>query len=450
MPRLDQLSETASPAGHATGEALIQSSVGLRRRLVRALVSRDTASFARGWPGKALVGIVLVAVPAVMLFTSLRGGTYADDSWRALLMLAVLVVAYLASRRLVLTVLVAGIVVSLTSWALVPAVATAPHGDPAVLARLSQERGIGMLDGFRDVSVAMVDLDAAQPVRFGGLGADATTPMEVGSLTKAMTGLVIADSVRRGELRMDVPVATYLPGLVGSLAGTVTMNELVTHTAGYAEFGAETLRRAVWDAPFGRNFLATDMTQMIEEIREGTLPTRGHYAYSTLGAAAAGQAVAAAAGMSYSELMRTRLFAPLGMTHTAIEDEHPLVPNGSSKSGFPVEPWVLHAYAPGGGAVSTAGDLAQFATTLLGGTAPGMTALEPTTPTSQSDTLIGQFWHTTTSQTGQTITWHSGETGGYTTYFGLDRANHTAAIVLSDVANRATDHLGSDLLANRN
>ena len=96
---------------------------------------------------------------------------------------------------------------------------------------------MGMLAGYESVAVAEVDLDSEQPVRLAGIGADDTTPMEVGSLTKAMTGLVIADAVRRGEIRMDAQVSTYLPDLKGSPAGTVTMHELVTHTSGIAEFG---------------------------------------------------------------------------------------------------------------------------------------------------------------------------------------------------------------------
>src|SRR5450759_3866454 len=87
----------------------------------------------------------------------------------------------------------------------------------------------------------------------------ASTPMEVGSLTKAMTGLVVADSIRRGELRLDAPVSTYLPQLHGAAAGDVTMGELVTHRAGYAEFGAATLRRAAWSAPVGRNWITTSL-----------------------------------------------------------------------------------------------------------------------------------------------------------------------------------------------
>ena len=269
-------------------------------------------------------------------------------------------------------------------------------------------------------------------------------------MTKAMTGLVIADAVRRGEVRMDAPVATYLPQLEGSPAGTATLQELVTHTAGYAEFGAATVRRAAWMAPLGKNFFTADSAQMTEETRNQTLRGRGRYAYSTLGSAIAGQAVAAAAHLSYPDLMRTRLFEPLGMSDTAIQVGHPLVAGGRSESGLPVQPWVMDAYAPGGAAVSTTRDLAKLATALLDGTAPGMAALEPTTATDQSNTRIGSFWRTSTWVTGQTITHHAGQTSGYASYLGLDRPRHKAVIVLSDIANDgATSAASSSSTASR-
>jgi CubicO group peptidase (beta-lactamase class C family) len=319
-----------------------------------------------------------------------------------------------------------------------------------VLAHIDQQAGMGMLAGLRHLAVAEVDLGATKQVRLAGIGADDQTPMEVGSMTKAMTGLVIADAVRRGEIRMDVQISTYLPQLKGSPAGAATMSQLVTHSAGYVQFGAATLRRAAWKAPLGQNFLTTDTAQMTQEARSQTLSRRGTYAYSTLGAATAGSAVAAAAHLSYANLMRTRLFEPLGMSHTAVEDNHALVRTGKSSTGLPVQPWVMHAYAPGGAIVSTTGDLAKLATALLKGTAPGMAALAPTHATDQSNTRIGAFWHVSTWDTGQTITWHNGQTGGYASYLGIDRARHTAVIVLSDVAddNAATD-LGIELLAYR-
>lgn len=417
----------------------------------RRLSVRPTrATESRRWLRRAVAAFVLVLAPVAMLFQSLRSGHYADDSWVGILMAIVLIVVFVAIRRLLPTLLVAALVVGLTVWAVTPSALAAPTGDSLVLAKVYQARDSGLLTRQRDIAVALVSLHGAAPARFAGLGASDATPMEIGSLTKAMTGLVIADSVRRGEIRMDEPISTYLPQMAGVPAGTVTMHELVTHTAGYTAFGPTALWRATWSAPFGRNFLDGDLSELFSDARLGRLETRGTYAYSTLGAAIAGQAVAAAAGMTYPDLMQTRLFGPLGMTHTFIQGAHALVPGGWSTSGLAVQPWLLGAYAPGGGGVSTTRDLAILATALLDGSAPGMSALDPTTVSTQSDTCVGIFWHTTTLPTGKTITWHGGQTGGYTTYFGLDRAAGTAAIVLSDVANPATDVLGFAMLAKTN
>ncbi len=392
---------------------------------------------------------MLIAVPAMMILISAGGGRfgqYADDSWKALLMLAVLLGGYLVTRRLVLTVLIGTVTVAVVSGALAPDLSTARNGDDTVLGHLDNQARMGMLAGYESVAVAEVDLDSGHPVRLAGIGADGTTPMEVGSMTKAMTGLVIADAVRRGEIRMDAPVSTYLRQLEGSPVGTVTMHELVTHSSGIAEFGNSTLRRAAWKAPLGLNFFTSTSAQMTSEARAQELRGRGDYAYSTLGSALAGQAVAAAAHMSYPDLMRTRLFEPLGMRHTAIEFDHPLVEGGQSATGLVVQPWVMDAYAPGAAAVSTTRDLAKLATALLDGTAPGMSALEPTNGTDESNSRIGAFWEVSTWETGQTITAHAGQTGGYASYLGLDRPHHKAVIVLSDVANDASN-LGTQLLA---
>ena len=118
----------------------------VRRRPLRTLLVRDTASFARHWWGKLLVAAVLVALPAAMVVTSLGGsryGRYADDSWKALLMLVVLAGAYLASRRLVITVLVGAATVALVSWALSPNLADTRNGDATVLADIDLQADRG-------------------------------------------------------------------------------------------------------------------------------------------------------------------------------------------------------------------------------------------------------------------------------------------------------------------
>jgi hypothetical protein len=77
-----------------------------------------------------------------------------------------------------------------------------------------------------------------------------------------------------------------------------------------------------------------------------------------------------------------------------------------------------------------------------------MSALEPMAGTDQSNSRIGTFWQISRWQTGQTITSHAGQSGGYASYLGVDRPRNKAVIVLSDVANDASD-LGTQLLARR-
>lgn len=422
--------------------------LGVRHRPVRELWARDTQTVAATAWGKAYVAVVLLLVPASMVAKA--AGVWLQDGWTVLLLAVMLLVVYALLRRIVVALAVTGVVVATTVAIMAPQLATAGHGDAGLLARLASLRSTGTLDGFHDLSIATVDLGTARPVRLASLGTTSTTPMEIGSISKAMTGLVIADAVQRGQISMTVPVWTYLPRLRGSAAGQVTMQELVAHSAGYADFGPATIRRAFWSAPLGRGFLTADVNQTLQEARGGDLATRGSYAYSSLGAATAGQAVAAAAGMNYPDLMRTRLFEPLGMKDTAIQTIRPLVAGGQTASGLPTRPWLFSGYAPAGATVSTAEDLTRFATALLDGTAPGMQALTATAPTDRDNTTIGDFWQVTHWQTGQTVTWHNGQTSGYTAYIGLDRQHRQAVVVLSDVARDDVTDLGVRLLARGN
>jgi CubicO group peptidase (beta-lactamase class C family) len=318
-----------------------------------------------------------------------------------------------------------------------PALAGEHSGDPRILAELAR------YEGFKNLSVAVIDLDDDQPVRFANTGSTRTTAFEVGSITKALTGLVIADEVRRGETDLTSPVSDYLP-LTGTAAGAVTLQDLVTHHSGYPALGAGTLHHAIWRMPLGLNVLDTSREDVLQEIRDTEPDGRGSYNYSNLGAAAAGMAVAAAAGMTYPDLMRARLFAPLGMSDTVIQTTA-LVAGGQASMGRPVQPWAMDGYAPAGAVVSTTKDMSALALAVLRGTAPGRSAMTPIASTDSDNTEIGIFWKTTRWANGQTITWHNGGSGGYSAYLGFDLEHYKAVVVLSDVA-KSVDDIGHRLL----
>jgi beta-lactamase family protein len=220
----------------------------VRRRPLRQLWARDGTTFARGRSGKCAVAAVLLMVVAAAVAQS--AGSWIDDSRTVLLLVAIMLLTYALGRRLFVALSVAALVVVAATGVLAPRLAAARTGDSYLLAQLADQQNMGLLAGLHDLAVAEVDLGDGEPVRSASVGdLTSSTPVEIGSVTKALTGLVIADSVQRGELRLDAPVSTCIPQLQGSPAGAVTMQELVTHTAGYADFGSATLRRAFLHAP---------------------------------------------------------------------------------------------------------------------------------------------------------------------------------------------------------
>ena len=271
-------------------------------------------------------------------------------------------------------------------------------------------------------------------------------------MTKAMTGLVIADAVRRGEIRMDAPVETYLPPAEG-----VTGRHCHDARAGHPHSRYRGLRRRRLRAahsgkrPLGLDFLTSNQRAddqggpCARTVRTGRVrvlhPWVGNRRSSSR---------CDSTHVATPDLMRTRLFEPLGMRHTAIQVDHALVEGGRSATGLPVRPWVMDAYAPGGSRSlhdrEGPGE-ARHRTPRRGRTRYVRRSNRPRPRISRTP-ASAPSGRSLTWQTGQTITWHSGQTGGYASYLGLDRARNTAVIVLSDVANDASD-LGTQLLARR-
>ena len=101
----------------------------------------------------------------------------------------------------------------------------------------------GSTKGYHGLAVVVV---SPGQTRWAGLGNSGegmaptnTTMFEIGSITKLFTGLLLADAVDHGVVRLHDTVETYLPPLVGTPAGEVTLEELATHTSGLPAYADE-------------------------------------------------------------------------------------------------------------------------------------------------------------------------------------------------------------------
>lgn len=335
------------------------------------------------------------------------------------------------------------VVSALAARARRPALAAGMTGDVALGAAVRDA-----LPGVRAHRLAVALVEDGR-VRFAGFGADERTVFEIGSVSKGMTGLLLADAVDRGEVTLDDRLGDHLD-LGGSTVAGVRLGDAAAHAGRLPRLPADPrlLLRGTRASLTGHNpYDGVDVPALLAAAARTPLATTPTPQYSNLGAALVGQALAARAGTTYAQLLADRLARPLGMATTSAPAtrpaDEPMEP-GTSRRGRPQEPWTMDGFAPAGGVRSTTADLAVLLTALLDGTAPGAWALDPRADLDATE-RVGLFWLTRSTDVG-TTTWHNGMTGGFASFVGLDRAARRGVVVLSDVAS-SVDALGTRLLA---
>ncbi|WP_307807129.1 serine hydrolase domain-containing protein [Naasia sp. SYSU D00057] len=274
-------------------------------------------------------------------------------------------------------------------------------------------------------------------------GADLDADFEIGSISKGITGLLYVDALDRGEVTEETRLGELLP-LEGSAAADVTLASLSTHTSGLPGLppGAEPLRRTIRLLRHGANPYGESREELLAQAA-GVRLAAPRPRYSNFGFELLGHAVAAAAGRSYSALLRERIAVPLGLDSMYVpslrSDLRPTALLGRSRSGRPRDPWTGEGIAPAGGIRSSAGDLGRLAQALLDGSAPGTSALDPVRNFTGPAVRIGAGWLTTQVK-GRPIVWHNGGTGGFRSWLGLDREAGTAVVLLTATAESVDRH----------
>ncbi|WP_377644662.1 serine hydrolase domain-containing protein [Oryzobacter terrae] len=315
-------------------------------------------------------------------------------------------------------------------------------GDPALAAEASR------LLGRHHPRFVVALAHPYHGARTASVGLPVDADVEIGSVSKGLTGLLFADARDRGEVADDTPLGDLLPLGDGPTA-SVTLGALAVHRSGLPRLAAGSAGvRRTWDlVRRGANPYGQTLDELVDAARV-TPVGRPRPRYSNLGFMLLGHAVAAAAGRSYADLLRERLTGPLAMSSTTVPASPELLgPSavlGRTRRGREREAWTGEAVGPAGGVRSTAGDLGRLLGALLDGTAPGVTALDPVTDLRGSRLRIGAGWMTMTRRDVD-LTWHNGGTGGFSSVVVLDRAAG-AGVALVTATPRSVDGVGMQLL----
>ncbi|MDN5764806.1 MAG: beta-lactamase family protein [Humibacillus sp.] len=301
----------------------------------------------------------------------------------------------------------------------------------------------------RCLAAGVIDLDAHPAMRSAFVRSDRTTRFEIGSVTKALTGLLLADAVDRGEVTLGTQVGQFVVEARGTPLEEVTLQELCTHTSGLPRL-ALTLTTASRQMLYGvwglDPYRGTSATSLLAAAARQRLRGQGRYRYSNLGAGVLGQVVAKAAGREFSDVVHERLLDPLGLSGAGVSTPDQNAGWGWSPLGLPRTPWVMGGYAPAGGIFATLDDLTDLAQGLLDGSSPGLTALAPLHDIG-AGRQIGMFWMTdTVPGTGRQMVWHNGATGGYSAFLALFPQARRAVVVVANTSRpRETQRVATAL-----
>ena len=282
---------------------------------------------------------------------------------------------------------------------------------------------------------------------------DTHTLFAIGSTTKAMTAALIAMLVDEKKLAWDDAVVKHLPWFQLSdpyLTREITVRDLLTHRAGLGN--ADYL----W---YGQ---ATDSREILRRVRllSPAYSLRSSFIYQNVMYAAAGAVIETATGQTWGDLIRTRLFEPLGMSETIataatlarqpnVAMPHDLI-EGKLRT---IENASVDGVAPAGSVWSSVHDMAKWTALLLNnGKVGDRVLLKPETveelfkpqtlvtkdgfyPTSRLTmpkwTTYGLGWFQQDYR-GRSLDFHTGSIDGMVAIHGLLRDSRIGVLVLAN------------------
>ena len=283
---------------------------------------------------------------------------------------------------------------------------------------------------------------------------DTHTLFAIGSTTKAMTAALIGMLVDEKKVELDAPVTSYLPWFQlrdPAVTRDLSVRDLLTHRAGLGN--ADYL----W---YGQNNSTEEILRRVRLI-EPAYPVRSGFIYQNIMYAAAGAVIEAASGKPWAEMIRTRIFEPLGMRETiATASTLAAQPNVASPHALidgqvrVIENASVDPVAPAGSVWSSVADMARWMQFLLNGgvAADGKRLLSETMVRElfKPQTIAPYDMYPTTRLTkphwmtyglgwfqqdyhGQAVDFHTGSIDGMVAIHGLIRDERLGVYILSNL-----------------
>ncbi len=188
------------------------------------------------------------------------------------------------------------------------------------------------------------------------------TKFRIGSISKQFTATIIMQLVEEGKIKLDGKIIDYLPNYRKDTGEKVTVHQLLNHTSGILPY---TSMPNVWSDSLRNHY---DEDYMIKHFHSGDLQFEpgSKFMYNNTGYYLLAAIAEKVTGKKFGELLKERIFTPLGMTNTDSEEDGVLVDKKASgylkfANTYSLDPYFYMPNALGAGQMySTVEDMVKW------------------------------------------------------------------------------------------
>ncbi len=254
-----------------------------------------------------------------------------------------------------------------------------------------------------------------------------------------MTAVAIMQLVEQGKVDLDATIQTYLPDFPIKKEGSITVRQLLQHTAGIPEYASNSERENM------KHYAALSDAVAIFKDRDLTNIPGEAFHYTSYGYVVLGRVIEQVSGEEYGAYMKKRIWDVVGMPNTGIERAADPVASHAAlyhitEKGKISEPkrTDLSDRVPGGGIYSCLDDLLKFGNAVMDGTLlrPGTVQQmwkDPGVKMTGNGYGLGWYLYGENPNYGP-VYGHNGSQTGSTTYLMLLPEQRTAVVVLSNTS----------------
>ncbi|MGC4071200.1 MAG: serine hydrolase domain-containing protein [Nibricoccus sp.] len=242
------------------------------------------------------------------------------------------------------------------------------------------------------------------------------------SILKTMTAVLVFQQIEAGRLQLTNSLDSFFPNLAGKPAGSLTLQQLLTHTSGISEVISDHRDRRITP----------------QDLESATVKATGEFEYSNTAYVCLALVLETATGRSYESLFQERILDPAGMKDSGLLRTGRTVPGLAKgyqrKAGrltFVGLNVAVEALDGAGSLYTTTRDLWRFDQALLGEKILSRKMQQlMLTPQVKDRYAFGWFL---SEQNGRYFPWHKGEFNGYASVLVRQIHREEVIVILSNL-----------------